>query len=76
MTFLYSLFSDVRGQPSTNRFLSVFIIVVSMATWSYTVIISKTWQEPSPELIGLIAVALGAKTWQRKIEQEDQCKKD
>lgn len=75
MSFLYNLFSDVSGQPSTNRFLTVFIIVVSMTTWSYTVIVSQTWQDPSPELIGIIGVALGAKTWQRKIEQEDSCKK-
>lgn len=70
MKFWVSLFSDVCGQPSTNRLLAFFVTLIPLLTWSYSVIVTHTWQEPSPELIGLITVGVGSKIVQRNIEQK------
>lgn len=72
MKFWADLFSDVSGQPSTNRLLAFFVALIPLLTWSYTVIATKEWQEPSAELIGLITVGLGSKVVQRSIEQKSQ----
>lgn len=72
MKFWAALFSDVCGQPSTNRLLAFFVALIPLLTWSYTVVVSGTWQEPSAELIGLITVGLGSKVVQRSIEQKSK----
>ena len=70
MKFWYSMFSDVCGQPSTNRLLAFFVVVIPLLTWSFNVIQTSTWKEPSIELIGMIMAGLGSKVIQRNIEQK------
>lgn len=72
-TFLASILSDVNGQPSTNRLLAFFTTLIPLLTWSYNIANTGKWVEPSPELIGLIGVGLGAKVIQRNIEQKKSC---
>jgi CHASE2 domain-containing sensor protein len=72
-TFLASILSDVNGQPSTNRLLAFFTTLIPLLTWSYNIFDTSKWVEPSPELIALIGVGLGAKVIQRNIEQKKSC---
>jgi hypothetical protein len=75
MKFWYQLFSDISGQPSTNRLLAFFVVVVPLLTWSWNVISTNNWKEPSFELIGMIMAGLGSKVIQRHVEQKSQeCK--
>lgn len=79
MNFWVQLFSDVCGQPSTNRLLAFFVSLIPLLTWSWDIISSGVWKEPSPELIGLITIGLGSKVVQRNIEQKGgtlQCIKE
>ena len=72
-SFIASILSDVTGQPSTNRLLAFFVTSIPLFTWSYDVIATGIWKDPSPELIGLIGVGLGSKVIQRSIEQKKGC---
>ena len=77
MKFWYQLFSDVSGQPSTNRLLAFFVVVVPLLTWSGNVLQSGVWKEPSVELIGMVMAGLGSKVIQRHVEQKSQdCKEE
>ena len=74
MKFWFSLFSDITGQPSTNRLLAFFVTVIPLITWSYTIFKSGVWAEPTPELISLISIGVGSKIVQRHVEQKAECK--
>jgi hypothetical protein len=71
MGFMYKVFSDVKGDPSTNRLISAFVAVFPLCVWGYSVFKSGVWMNPPEELLLLVAGGLTSKIVQRKIEQGD-----
>lgn len=72
MKYLFDLFSESNGTPSSMRIMSAYIIINTMVAWTYTIVHSGTWTDPSINMIALIMGALGVKTWQKKYEGVDR----
>jgi len=70
MKFLLQMFSDVNGNPSTNRFISAFTAIFPMLIWGYTVIKQGRWFSPPEEVLILVGLGLTSKIVQRNIEQK------
>lgn len=75
MNFFSQMFSDVNGQPSTNRFISAFVALFPLIVWGYTVFKSGNWIAPSEEVLFLVAGGLTSKIVQRKVEETGKCDK-
>ena len=75
MAFMYKMFSDVQGNPSTNRFISAFVVIFPLLVWAFTVYKSGTWQPIPEELLILVGGGLTSKVVQRGIEQRDVSEK-
>ena len=75
MGFLYKMFSDVNGEPSTNRFISAFVAIFPLIVWGYTVFKTGNWTAPSEEVLFLVAGGLTSKIVQRKVEESVKCEK-
>ena len=69
MKFLAEMFSDVNGDPSTNRFISAFVVMLPLFMWAYTVYKSGVWVPIPEEVLLLVAGGLTSKVVQRSIEQ-------
>jgi hypothetical protein len=74
MAFLYKMFSDVEGDPSTNRMLSTFVTIFPLLVWAWTVYKAGAWVPMPEELLWLVGGGLTSKVVQRKIEQDKECK--
>ena len=68
--FLYLMFSDCSGYPSTLRFLSVYVVVNIFTVWSILCFIKGELIPLGYDNVALISVAMGIKTVQRSIEQK------
>lgn len=71
MGFMYKMFSDVQGNPSTNRFISSFVVIFPLLVWAFTVYKAGAWQPIPEELLILIGGGLTSKVVQRGLEQKD-----
>lgn len=71
MGFVYKMFSDVQGSPSTNRFLSAFVVIFPLLMWGFTVYKSGKWEPIPEELLLLVCGGLTSKVVQRAVEQKD-----
>ena len=69
MKFLYQMFSDVQGSPSTNRLISAFVAVFPLLVWGYSVYKAGVWISPPEEVLLLVGGGLTSKIVQRKVEQ-------
>ena len=69
MKFLYQMFSDVQGDPSTNRLISAFVAVFPLLVWGYSVYKAGVWISPPEEVLLLVGGGLTSKIVQRKVEQ-------
>ena len=75
MGFMYKMFSDVQGNPSTNRFISSFVVIFPLLVWAFTVYKAGAWQPIPEELLILVGGGLTSKVVQRGIEQKDTSEK-
>ena len=75
MNFLYTMFSDINGAPSNNRFISTFVVVFPILVWAYPVIKTVVWVPIPDEILILSGSGLGSKIIQRKIEESGRCVK-
>lgn len=73
MNYFGKMFSDVKGDPSTNRFLSAFVVIFPVLVWAWTVYKAGTWVPIPDEVLWLVGGGLTSKVVQRKIEQTDAC---
>ena len=74
MNFLADMFSDINGDPSTNRLMSSSVSILPVIFWGYMMIKTGVWIEPTPELITLVSCGLTSKIVQRNIEQKKPTK--
>lgn len=70
MKYLFDIFAESNGTPSSMRVMSAYVIINTMATWTYAVIKAGMWVDPTWNMIALIFGALGVKTWQKKYEDK------
>ena len=75
MNFLYTMFSDINGEPSNNRLISTFVVVFPILVWAYPVIKTGVWVPIPDEILILSGSGLGSKIIQRKIEESGRCVK-
>lgn len=75
MNFLYTMFSDINGDPSTNRFISTFVTIFPLLIWAYPVLKTGVWVPIPDEILILSGSGLGSKIIQRKIEESGRCVK-
>ena len=73
MKYLATMFSDVNGEPSTNRFISTFIVVFPILVWSWTVYKAGVWVPIPDEILYLSGGGMASKIIQRKIEESGKC---
>ena len=73
MNFISSMFSDVNGDPSTNRVLSAFVVVFPLIVWAWTVYKSGVWVPIPEEVLFLCGGGMASKIIQRKIEESGKC---
>jgi len=74
--FFWKMFSDCSGNPSTMRFLSVYVVLTIMSVWAILCFIKQELIPLGYDNVLLIAGAMGIKTIQRGIEQKgDDCVK-
>ena len=71
MNFLYRMFSDVNGEPSTNRIISAFVTVFPLIVWSAAVFKSGVWVPIPDEVLWLVGGGLTSKVAQRVVEQKN-----
>lgn len=71
MGFIYKMFSDVQGSPSTNRFISTFVVIFPLFVWAWTVYKAGAWVPMPEEILILVGGGLASKVVQRSIEQND-----
>lgn len=75
--FLYAMFSDCSGYPSTLRFLSVYVVVSIISVWGVICFMKGELVPIGYDNVALISVAMGIKTAQRVVEQKSpECEKD
>ena len=67
------MFSDVNGDPSTNRVLSAFVVVFPLIVWAWTVYKSGVWVPIPEEILFLCGGGMASKIIQRKIEESGKC---
>lgn len=65
---LLSVIAGPSGKASTMRVSSLATVAIVMGTWSYVSVGRMELQPISVEQLGLVVAALGAKAWQRGIE--------
>lgn len=70
MGFIYKMFSDVQGNPSTNRFISTFVVIFPLLVWAFTVYKAGAWVPMPDEVLWLVGGGLTSKVVQRGIEQK------
>lgn len=73
MNFISSMFSDVNGEPSTNRVLSAFVVMFPLLVWSWTVYKAGAWVPIPEEVLFLCGGGMASKIIQRKIEESGKC---
>lgn len=69
LSLFKSILSDHEGRPSAMRYLSAFVVLDVMLTWTVISIKTGTMAPIEPQTAALVAAALGAKAWQRRNEQ-------
>lgn len=69
ISFIKSIFSDQEGRPSAMRYLSAFVVLDVMLTWTVISIKTGAMASMEPQTAALVAAALGAKAWQRRNER-------
>ena len=62
-------FKEDNGNFSSIRLINLSIILTTCFVWIYSTLTKGEWL-PSTELIALILGILGAKVWQKKLENE------
>jgi len=65
------MFSDVNGEPSTNRIISAFVTVFPLIVWSAAVFKSGVWVPIPDEVLWLVGGGLTSKVAQRVVEQKN-----
>ncbi len=73
MNFISTMFSDVNGEPSTNRVLSAFVVVFPLVVWAWTVYKAGAWVPIPEEVLFLCGGGMASKIIQRKIEESGKC---
>jgi hypothetical protein len=70
INFFWKMFSDYSGNPSTMRFLSVYVVTTIMSVWAILCFMKQELLAIGYDNMLLIAGAMGIKTIQRSIEQK------
>lgn len=65
MNLLTAILSGPSGKPSSVRTMAVFVTTSIMLTWTYVSVAKCELQPLSEWHVGALAVAIGAKAWQR-----------
>lgn len=73
MKFLSTMFSDINGDPSTNRFISTFVVVFPVLVWSWPILKTGVWVPMPDEVLYLCGGGMASKIIQRKIEESGKC---
>lgn len=73
MKYLATMFSDVNGEPSTNRFISTFVTIFPLLVWAWPVLKTGVWVPIPEEVIYLAGGGMVSKIIQRKIEESGKC---
>ena len=68
LQYIKSACADSKDQPSSIRFVAVFVVVVIMTTWSVVSIFSGEIQPLGYDNAALVAAVVGAKVYQKRIE--------
>ncbi len=69
MNKLSEFFQQEDGYFSAMRLITIVSIFAIIFTWTYVCIVNKKLEDFSPGLVGVIAAFLGAKVWQKYVEQ-------
>jgi len=69
LSYLNSIFSGQDGRPSAMRYLSAFVVLDVMLTWTAISIKTGALAPMDTQTAMLVAAALGFKAWQRSKEQ-------
>lgn len=64
------MLSDVNGNLSTNRFISLFVSIFPLIVWGVISIRTTSIAPISEEMLYLICAGLTSKVVQRKIEED------
>ena len=68
LPYIEKVCSDSKAQPSSIRFVSVFVVVVIVCTWSIVSIFNGEIQPLGYDIAALVAAVVGAKVYQKRIE--------
>lgn len=69
MKTLFDIFSEDNGTPSSIRLMSAYVVLNTMLNWTYIIVKTGLWVDPTYNMIFLILSALGMKAWQKKYER-------
>lgn len=72
MNKIAATFSDNFGNLSSLRVVMAGTIVIVLGTWSYVSMATLQVQPIGTDLLGVISAILGAKIWQKSIEQQNK----
>lgn len=73
MNFFTQMFSDINGDPSTNRFISTFVVVFPVIVWAWPILKTGVWVPMPDEVLYLCGGGMASKIIQRKIEESGKC---
>ena len=65
MQFFRLMFSETNGSPSLMRGMTGLVVVCVLGMWVYIGIRKVELQPMSPEMVFMVASALGVKAYQR-----------
>lgn len=72
MNFFAAAFSEVNGSPSSTRLLAGVVVVGWLAIFVKAGFALNSFPPVTPEQVGVLAVAFGAKVWQKGRENGKQ----
>ena len=73
MKYLSQMFSDINGEPSTNRLISTFVAIFPLLVWAWPVLKTGVWVPIPEEVLYLAGGGMASKIVQRKIEESGKC---
>ena len=73
MKYLATMFSDINGEPSTNRFISAFVTIFPLLVWAWPILKTGVWVPIPEEVLYLAGGGMASKIIQRKIEESGKC---